>query len=63
MATNPKIYRIARGDGEPARLVRAPNAAQALKHVTKDFHVVLATQDDLVQLVADGVVVEDAKQE
>ncbi len=41
------------------RLVRAPNSAQALRHVAADsFEVGVATQDELVLLVARGVKVE-----
>jgi hypothetical protein len=50
--------------GEPAtetRLVRAPNAAQALRFVAADtLTVAVAGQDDLVELVAGGVKVEEA---
>jgi hypothetical protein len=46
--------------GKPhARLVRAPNAAQALRHVAADTLLVeVASQDKLVELVAAGVKVE-----
>jgi hypothetical protein len=50
--------------GEPIpnpRLVRAVNAAQALRHVTRDFSVTLAGQEELVDIVGMGVKVEDAK--
>lgn len=41
------------------RLVRAPNAAQALRHVASStLEVEVASQDDLVMLVARGVTVE-----
>jgi hypothetical protein len=41
--------------------VRAPNAAQALRHVTADtLSAAVASQDDLVTLVAAGVKVEDS---
>lgn len=49
-------------DGKPVakRLVRAPTPAQALRHVASEFDVAVASQDDLVAAVADGVRVEDA---
>jgi hypothetical protein len=43
------------------RLVRAANSAQALRHVANDLQVVLASQDDLVRAIGDGVAVEQAK--
>lgn len=47
--------------GARARLVRARNAAQALGHVASDtFTVSVATQNDLVVLIEDGVAVETA---
>lgn len=43
-----------------SRLVRAPNAAQALRHVAADtLAVAVASQDDLVRLTLAGVQVED----
>jgi hypothetical protein len=43
------------------RLVRAPNAAQALRHAVADtLAVAVATQDDLVRHIADGVEVENS---
>lgn len=42
------------------RLVRAPNAARALRHLTDGFNVTLATQDALVKAVGDGVAVEES---
>lgn len=42
--------------GDGARLVRATNAAQALRHVVRDtLTVELATQEDLVRLLGAGV--------
>lgn len=69
MATPTRIYVIAPkvivgDDIQPhRRLVRAPNSAQALRHVADEFVVALASQDDLVTLTAAGVKVEDAKPE
>lgn len=46
------------------RLVRAPNAAQALRHVAADtLSCEVATQDDLVSLVGRGVKVEASGRE
>lgn len=46
------------------RLVRAPNAAQALRHVAADtLSCEVATQDDLVALVGRGVKVEASGRE
>lgn len=43
------------------RLVRAAHSAAALRHVVEDTLVVtVASQDDLVDCVANGVKVEDA---
>jgi hypothetical protein len=42
------------------RLVRAVNAARALHHVADEFGFEVASQDDLVRLVAAGTRVEVA---
>lgn len=56
-----RIYLIRVGDSD--RLVRASHPAQALPHVARDIATVkVASQDDLVQCVADGVKVEDANE-
>lgn len=57
-----KLVDIDAEAGKPvARLVRAPNAAQALRHVAADALVVdVASQDELVELVAAGVAVENS---
>jgi len=48
--------------GAATRLVRAPNAARALKHVTDKFlTVALAEADDLIAATKAGVEVEEAK--
>ena len=56
-----RIYLVERTTGnEPARLIRAPNQAQAIRHAVADtFRAVVASQDDLVLLVGQGVSVED----
>jgi hypothetical protein len=62
MATAPtRLYLIRRTDaeGDPPRLVRAVNAAAALRHVVaKTLSVDLPTQDELVAAVQAGVVPE-----
>jgi hypothetical protein len=46
------------------RLVRAPTSSQALRHVAENtLAVAVATQDQLVELAAAGVKVENAKQD
>lgn len=45
---------------QPLRLVRAPNRAQALRHVADDILTAdVASQNDLVELVGRGMKVED----
>jgi hypothetical protein len=63
MATTLRIYRVdEKADGKiiASLLVRAPNVAQAVRHVAKRFSAEVATQDDLVQLCAKGTAVIDA---
>lgn len=69
MATPQRIYRVANFIADVdadtgrtfTRLVRAPNAAQALRHVAADtLNVAVASQDDLVELIEAGVKVESA---
>lgn len=66
MATATRIYvispKVTEGDDQPParRLVRAPNAAQALRHVASEFVVAVASQDDLVDLASMGVKVESS---
>jgi len=49
-------------DGQ--RLVRAGTRAQALRHVAQGtFTVVVASQDELVELLGQGIKVEDAGEE
>lgn len=56
-----KIYAIRRTDTpETVRLVRADSKSLALKHVTSVYAVSAASQDELVELIADGVAVETA---
>lgn len=68
MSAPTRIYMVANaqgrdpaGDELPSRLVRATHAAQALRHVAADtLAVAVASQDDLVRLIAAGVQVETA---
>lgn len=57
-----RIYAVVPKAGDDkARLVRAATNISALSHVAKQkFEVRLASQDDIVELVADGTKVEDA---
>lgn len=48
------------GDTDDPRLVKAPTAAQAIRHVTKSSAAKVASQDDIVRLLGAGVVPEDA---
>lgn len=63
MNTSTRIYRVSGAD-HPARLVRATHKAHALTFVAKDTFVVsVATQDDLVDLLGDGVAIENSAAE
>ena len=56
-----RIYIVGTPTGE-IRLVRASVKQQALSHVANStFTVYVATQDDLVRAVSNGVVVENYK--
>jgi hypothetical protein len=59
--TQSRIYTVTDGDTDEKHLVRAASVAQAVAHVSKRFHAVVATQDQLVALVGEGVEVEDYK--
>ena len=62
MTTTARIYRIT--IGETARLIRATHPSQALTFVAKDIaKVTVATQQDLIDCLTDGIKVEDAKAE
>lgn len=70
MASSTRIYLVAptRPDCEQApvkrRLVRATHPSHALRHVAADeYSVTVASQDDLVALLGDGVEVESIAQE
>lgn len=56
-----RIYVVSKGTDFVA-LVRASHPQQAVNHVVKDqFAAGVASQDDLVALLAKGVKVQDAK--
>lgn len=57
-----RIYIVRNGASDP-RLVRAPNQAQALRHIVKPYKAEVASQDDLIAALGNGVKVEDAKDE
>lgn len=60
MATT-RIYIVAPKTGGAKRLVRAHHPSRALHHVAEAaFTVEVASQDDLVELIGEGVVVENA---
>lgn len=72
MSTSQRIYLVRNllvdADAETGaclhRLVRAPNAAQALRHVAADtLSVDVASQDDLVILIGRGAKVEASGRE
>ena len=59
MTTQTRIYKVQTPTG--ARLVRAPNRSQSVNHVARDtIRAEVASQDDLIALLADGVKVEEA---
>jgi hypothetical protein len=64
LMSDQRIYVIspkaAEGEQPKRRLVRAPNQAQAVRHCAKELQASVATQDELVELVAAGVRVEDS---
>lgn len=53
-----RIYKVTNGDAEP-RLVRAPNQAQALRHIVKPYKAEVASQDDLIAALSKGVKIEE----
>lgn len=62
MPTATRIYVVApKTSEEPVkrRLVRAANQSAALRHISDEFIVALASQDDIVDCVAAGVKVEE----
>jgi hypothetical protein len=59
--TTTRIYSVTDAESDAKHLVRASTVAQGIAHVSKRFTAEVATQDQLVSLVADGVKVEDYK--
>ena len=57
MSNGSRIYLV--DDNRTLRLVRAPNAAQAIRHCAHTFTAVVASQDTLVELLAGGTKVEE----
>ena len=56
-----RIYLVTDAITGAKRLIRAGTPAQAVRHAARSqFNVAVASQDDLVFLVADGHAVEDA---
>lgn len=59
MTTRIYIVRPKAPPGAPVRLVRATHPANALRHVASaTLNVTVASQDDLIAALADGVPVE-----
>jgi hypothetical protein len=56
-----RIYAVTDGDTDEKYLVRASTTAQAVAHVSKRFRAAVATQEQLVELLADDVEVETYK--
>lgn len=70
MSAATRVYLVSpnRPDSEQApvqrRLVRATHPANALRHVAAgEYTVTVASQDDLIALLGDGVQVEDLQHE
>lgn len=64
MASKTRIYIVKHHrDGGGKHLVRASSQAQALRHIVEEAYTCeVASQDDLVKAVAEGVKVVDAKE-
>lgn len=57
-----RIYLVS--NGKDARLVRASNQAQAVRHVVRNtFTASVASQDELVDALGKGIKVEDASED
>ena len=57
-----RIYIVRNGAADP-RLVRAPNQAQALRHIVKPYTAKIPSQDELLAAYDRGIKVEDASAE
>ena len=56
--TPTRIYAVTDAETGAKHLVRAASAAQAVAHVSRRFTAQVASQEDLVAIVASGVQVE-----
>jgi len=56
-----RIYAVTDGDTDEKYLVRASTTAQAIAHVSKRFAATVATQEQLVTLLDEGIDVETYK--
>jgi hypothetical protein len=56
-----RIYAVTDGDTDEKYLVRASTTAQAVAHVSKRFRAAVATQEQLVTLLDEGIDVETYK--
>lgn len=57
-----RIYVVTDSETDNKRLVRAASRAQAIAHVSQRFGAAVATQEQLVTLLDDEVMVETAKE-
>lgn len=58
-----RIYLVTDRDTQTRRLIRAANQAQAVRHAAQSrFDIQVASQNDLVKLLAAGQTVESATQ-
>ena len=63
MTAPTRIYAVTNRETGFEHLIRATNQAQAVRHAARNqFTVDVATQDQLVELVAAGVKVEDSSE-
>ena len=58
MSAPTRVYRVD-DPNHMTRLVRAAHPAAAIRHCYRDVTASVATQDDLVELLTGGIVVED----
>jgi hypothetical protein len=66
MANGTRIYLAAprtqaANEPERRRLVRAKHQAGVARHLARDWHIVTPSQDELIDLAAKGVRVEEAR--
>lgn len=55
-----RVYVVTDTETDKQRLVRAANQSAAIRHCATRFSAAVAAQDTLIELLADGVLVEDA---